>query len=83
MQQSQRDTQMLALKLDERGAPVAAEAVRQRCSHIAAAKARGDQVFGDQICGISSARFLRRASCKAFALTVGWSPPGPLPPLNP
>ena len=33
--------QMFALKRDQRGAPAVAEAVRQRCSHIAAT---------DQVC---------------------------------
>ncbi len=37
---------MFALKQDQRGAPAVVEAVRQRCSHIAATK---DQVF-DLIC---------------------------------
>jgi cell wall assembly regulator SMI1 len=32
------DPQVIALKRDQRGAPAVAEAVRQRCSHIAATK---------------------------------------------
>ena len=46
-QQSCDDKQMFALKREQRGAPAVVEAVRQRCSHIAATKAY--QVF-DVIC---------------------------------
>ena len=40
---------MFALKRDQRKAPAVAEAVRQRCSHIAATKA--DQAYG-VICAV-------------------------------
>ena len=74
---------MFALKRDQRGAPAVAEAVRQRCSHVAATKAdlaygvigavlkvKRTRLAGDvSVCGTTSASIVCGASCKASILT--------------
>ena len=67
-QQPRADTHVFALNRDQRKAPAVAEAVRQRCSHIAATKA--DQAYG-VMCAVSKVERTRLQCLSVTSQLVG------------